>query len=134
MGQTNKEFTRRMRILQINTVFRGGDSTGMIAYDLYHAQLSAGIEAFAVYGYRTRLEQNPNTLELQGTMRRKLNILRTRLFDRHGFYNETETQRLIQWMDEIHPEIIHLHNIHNHYVHVGRLFEYIKEHQRMCGE
>lgn len=31
-------------------------------------------------------------------------------------------------MDEIKPDIIHLHNIHNHYVNVRMLFEYIKRH------
>jgi glycosyltransferase involved in cell wall biosynthesis len=31
-------------------------------------------------------------------------------------------------MDELKPDIIHLHNIHNHFIHVGRLFDYIKKH------
>ena len=86
-----------------------------------------GIESFAAYGPEID-NGDHGTLRLQSIPRRKMNILRTRLFDHHGFYNEKETERLIRWMDELKPDVIHLHNIHNHYVHVGRLFEYIKEH------
>ena len=116
-----------MKIVQINTVFRNGGSTGRIAYDLMLAQKSAGIEAYAAYGYDTRAEHTSNTFCMQGFLRRKFNILRTRLFDNHGFYNEFETDKLLRWLDIIHPDIIHLHNIHNHYIHVGKLFEYIKK-------
>ncbi len=117
-----------MKILQINTTFRNGGSTGRIAYDLMQIQKQEGIEAYAVYGHETGAPHTDNTLCLQSTLRRKINILRTRLFDHHGFYNETETHKLIKWMDDIQPDIIHLHNIHNHYVNVKMLFNYIKQH------
>lgn len=117
-----------MKVLQINTTFRNGGSTGRIAYDLMQIQKKEGIEAYAAYGYETGAPHTDNTICLQSTLRRKINILRTRLFDHHGFYNEAETRKLIRWMDEIHPDIIHLHNIHNHYVNVKMLFDYIKKH------
>lgn len=117
-----------MKVLQINTTFRNGGSTGRIAYDLMQIQKQEGIEAYAAYGYETGAPHTDNTICLQSTLQRKINILRTRLFDHHGFYNEAETRKLIRWMDEIHPDIIHLHNIHNHYVNVKMLFDYIKQH------
>lgn len=117
-----------MKVLQINTVFRNGGSTGRIAYDLMQIQKQEGIEAYAAYGYETGAPHTDNTICLQSTLQRKINILRTRLFDHHGFYNEAETRKLIRWMDEIHPDIIHLHNIHNHYVNVKMFFDYIKKH------
>ena len=117
-----------MRVLQINTTFRNGGSTGRIAYDLMQIQKQERIEAYVAYGYETGAPHTDNTLCLQSTLQRKINILRTRLFDHHGFYNEAETRKLIHWMDEIHPDIIHLHNIHNHYVNVKMLFDYIKQH------
>lgn len=117
-----------MKVQQINTTFRNGGSTGRIAYDLMQIQKKEGIEAYAAYGYETGAPHTDNTICLQSTLQRKINILRTRLFDHHGFYNEAETRKLIKWMDEIHPDIIHLHNIHNHYVNVKMLFDYIKKH------
>ena len=116
-----------MKVLQINTVFRNGGSTGRIAYDLMQIQEQEGIDAYVAYGYETGNTYKENTFCLQSAIQRKINILRTRLFDHHGFYNEAETGKLIRWMDEVHPDIIHLHNIHNHYLNVKTLFDYIKQ-------
>ena len=115
-----------MKVLQINTTFRNGGSTGRITYDLMRIQEKNGINGFVAYGHRTGEQKVQGTLCLQNEWRRKINILRSRLFDHHGFYNENETKRLIKWLDEIRPDIIHLHNLHNHYIHVGKLFDYIK--------
>lgn len=115
-----------MRVLQINTFYKFG-STGRIVYDLNELSEQEGIDAYVAYGCETISHNDSHTLCLQGTIRRKLNILRTRLFARHGFYNEYETNKLLKYVDEVKPDIIHLHNIHNHYVHVGMLFDYIKQ-------
>lgn len=119
-----------MKVLQINTFYKYG-STGRIAYDLQCVQQDSGIEGFVAYGPKTAINESSNnedySLCLQSILRRKINILRTRLFGHHGFYNEAETRKLIRWMDEINPDIIHLHNIHNHYVNVKMLFDYVKQ-------
>lgn len=118
-----------MKVLQINQTYRNGGSTGRIAYELLLTQQRVGIDGFVVYGYSDGEVVDENSMCLQrNQIRRKLNILRTRLFDCHGYYNEYETKHLLRYIEELHPDIIHLHNIHNHYVHVGRLFKYIKEH------
>lgn len=115
-----------LKILQINTFYLHG-STGRIVKDLKEVSESNHLEAYAAFG--PEIDNNDyGILKLQSVQRRKFNILRTRLFDHHGFYNEKETNKLIRWMDELKPDIIHLHNIHNHFVHVGRLFDYIKKH------
>jgi glycosyltransferase involved in cell wall biosynthesis len=115
-----------LKVLQINTFYLHG-STGRIVRDLKAVSETKGIVAYAAYGPEID-NGDLGILKLQSIPRRKFNILRTRLFDHHGFYNETETRRLIKWMDELKPDIIHLHNIHNHFIHVGRLFDYIKKH------
>ena len=117
-----------MKVLQVNTVFINGGSTGRIVYDLMQYQQLMGVDAYVAYGYNTHNRKVDNTMCLQGFLQRKVNILRTRLYDRHGFYNELETIKLISWISSFKPDIIHLHNIHNHYVHVGKLFDYIKKH------
>lgn len=121
-----------MKVLQINTFYIFG-STGRIAYDLMQVQKKNGIQSYIAYGTNTganiKSKSDDNAFLMQGWIRRKINILRTRLFDNHGFYNETETKRLLNWIDTIKPDVIHLHNIHNHYIHVGMLFNYIKRRQ-----
>ena len=118
-----------MKILQINTVYKNGGSTGRIVYDLQRIHEQVGIASYIAYGYKTTENIGENTICLQGWWRRKWNILKTRLFAQHGFYNITETNRLINYMDVIKPDIIHLHNIHNHYVNVKMLFDYIKQYK-----
>ena len=118
-----------MKILQLNTVYKNGGSTGRIVYDLQRIHEQSGIDSYVAYGFNTNNEAIKNTICLQSFLRRKWNILKCRLFARHGFYNVTETKRLIRYMNEVKPDVIHLHNIHNHYVNVEMLFEYIKKHE-----
>ena len=55
--------------------------------------------------------------------------MQTKLIGHHGFDNKCETIRLLKWIDKIKPDIIHLHNIHNHYLNIELLLNYIKQHR-----
>ncbi len=112
-----------MKVLQINSVY-GVKSTGRIAYDLVQLQEKNNIEAFVVSGEGSF--DSPNVYVMSGKLYQKLNILLTRLFGRHGFYNKFATRRLIRYMDKVSPDVIHLHNIHGHYINIKLLFEYIQ--------
>lgn len=120
-----------IKVLQINTVYKNGGSTGRIVYDLKSIGEKNNIMMYVAYGYEySKLleEDYIKTKKLEGILELKWNILKTRLFAHHGFYNLRATTRLIRYMDEIKPDIIHLHNIHNHYVNIAMLFDYIKKH------
>ena len=56
----------------------------------------------------------------------------TKATGHHGFNNKGETSKLLAWIDEIKPGIIHMHNIHNHYVNVRMLLEYISTKNIPC--
>lgn len=45
-----------------------------------------------------------------------------------GFQAYFSTLAFLKKVDVVKPDIIHLHNLHNNYIHVGLLFEYIKKH------
>ncbi|MCD8291870.1 MAG: glycosyltransferase, partial [Prevotella sp.] len=117
-----------MRILQINTTYKNGGSTGRIAYDLKNTIENNGMEAYVAFGFEYVKTNDDNTFKLECIPELKWNILKTRIFARHGFYNINSTKRLLNYIDRIKPDIIHLHNIHNHYVNVEMLFDYIKKH------
>jgi putative colanic acid biosynthesis glycosyltransferase len=115
-----------MKVLQINTVYQFG-STGRIVKYIKDLCAKEGIDSYAVYGDSAGLGLNDyRIICVQNQLLRKWNILKCRIWPKHGFYNVTETKRLIKFMEEIKPDIIHLHNIHNHYVNVDMLFDYIK--------
>lgn len=117
-----------MKVLQINSTYKNGGSTGRIAYDLKQIMMSEGIDGYMAYGIDTGTKPDINTILLQSKIELKISQIRSRLFARHGFYNVTATKRLLSYIDEIKPDVLHLHNIHGYYVHCGMLFDYIKSH------
>lgn len=114
-----------MRILFINTTYKIG-STGRIVAELGNIIDAQGDEAFYAYGLGAHNNDAVHFHKMGSKLYRKCNILLTRLFGNHGYYNHIETYKLVKWIEKIHPDVIHLHNLHNHYLNVGILFNYIK--------
>ena len=115
-----------MKVVQINHVYKNGGSTGRIVYDLQRISVKQGIDAYVGFGYEYSLTNEINTFRIESIPELKINILKTRLLAKHGFYNKMETKRLLMWLDSIKPDVIHLHNIHGHYLNAEMLFNYIK--------
>lgn len=115
-----------MKVLQINTVYRTGGSTGRIVHDLKGTMESHFIEAYVGYGHGDFSDDNSRVFRMQGKLNLKLSILKTRLWGRHGFYNYKSTRCLLNFIDQVNPDVIHLHNIHGHYLNIKLLFNYIK--------
>ena len=116
-----------MKILQINSVC-GVGSTGRIVTDIADILRKNGHESYIAYGYGESKE--PNSYRMQSNLYLKCNILKTRLFGKHGFYNKRATKGLIEWITQVDPDIIHLHNIHGHYLNIDMLFRFLKGKQK----
>lgn len=114
-----------MKVLQINSIYPV-KSTGRIVKELEEVQLQNGIEPYIAAGWST--VKKDNVYVIGSDFYNKLSILKTRLFGKHGFYNRTATKKLLKWIDKVRPDVIHLHNIHGHYINIRLLFEYIKKH------
>lgn len=113
-----------MKVLQINSIYPVR-STGRIVRMLGEIQKNNGIEAFVACGECTQKAEN--VFVAGSALYNKISILKTRLFGKHGFYNKSATRKLLKEMDKIKPDIIHLHNIHGHYINVELLFRYIEK-------
>lgn len=116
-----------MKVLQINTVVNSG-STGRIAEDIGLASIANGYHSYIAAAYTSRPSAS-EVIKIGNELDRKFHGLKTRLFDRHGFGSTKATLSLVQNIKEIEPDIIHLHNIHGYYLHIGILFEYLKKAQ-----
>lgn len=114
-----------MKVLQINTAVNTG-STGRIAEEIGQAVIAAGHTSYIAYG-RTSGKSHSHTIKIGSAFNQKIHGLQTRIFDNHGFASATATKRLVDEINCINPDIIHLHNLHGYYLHVGVLFEYLKE-------
>ena len=53
--------------------------------------------------------------------------IRSRIFGNYGFQSKRETGRLIRELEQIMPDVVHLHNLHSHNVHLGMLFSWLKK-------
>lgn len=113
-----------MRILQINSVY-GYGSTGRIVENLHHSIQESGNESFVIYG-RGEKTRDPNIYKIGNTIEQGIDLLATRLFNRHGQTNFFTTQQMIKKIEEIKPDIVHLHNLHGYYVNYIKLLEYLK--------
>ena len=51
--------------------------------------------------------------------------IQTRFGGRDGFYSKAATKRLLRRLDEIKPDIVHLHNLHGYFINVEMLFNWL---------
>lgn len=112
-----------MRVLFINTVFERG-STGRIVKDLGTAIEEKGGEYRVIYGRGT--SNDPHAVQFTNKVEVLTHVLKSRIFDRAGFYSTHSTRRMIEYIRKYNPDIIHLHNLHGYYVNIEILFEYLK--------
>ena len=111
-------------ILQINSTANWG-STGRIAEQINLAAQAKGWETYIAYGRNV----NPSASELipiGDRIGQGLHLLESRLLDRHGLGSKWATKQLVNRIERIHPDIIHLHNIHGYYLNYPILFDYLK--------
>ena len=114
-----------MKILEVNTVFRYG-STGRIVADLKQTLIDRGNTVSAAIG--RNYEGNDQDVHIIGSrIQTILDVGVSRLFDNAGFGTTGPTRRLLELIDRIKPDILHLHNIHGYYINVRTLFEYLKK-------
>lgn len=113
-----------MKVLQINSVC-GVGSTGRIAKDIHDVLIGRDHESVIAYG-RSRAISCENTIKIGGKLNNYFHLVKTRLLDRHGFASRSATKVLLKQVEELNPDIIHLHNIHGYYINIELLFKYIK--------
>jgi putative colanic acid biosynthesis glycosyltransferase len=114
-----------MNILQINSVC-GIGSTGRIATDIHALLMSQGHQSTVSFG-RDTAKNCTKTIRIGSRVGNYLHVARTRLCDTHGFGSASATKRLIAKIQILNPDVIHLHNLHGYYIHIGLLFEYLKQ-------
>lgn len=112
-----------MRVLQINATW-GVGSTGLIVRDIGQALVSAGHEAY--FAYQTAPEPPLNGYRVGNTLDHKCHALLCRVFGGQGFYSRHATKNLCQYIDQISPDVVHLHNLHSNYVHLTKLLSHLK--------
>lgn len=113
------------KILQINSVVNAG-STGRIAEGIGQVAINFGWKSYIAYGRFANPSQS-ELIKIGSKWDVYSHILQTRLFDKHGLASKRATKKFIQQMEQIKPDIVHLHNIHGYYLNYPILFEYLSK-------
>lgn len=114
-----------MRYVQINSFYNG--STGTVMRGLHRELTERGEESYIFWGRR-----HETVSDCEQCFATKSGYLwhgaMVRLFGHSGFYSKRDTKRLLRRLDEIDPDVVHLHNVHGYYVNVEMLFRWLAEH------
>lgn len=114
-----------MKIVQINATC-GKGSTGKICVEISKLLADKSIENYIIYSGKQC--EYPFGYLCGGTKELKFQALRSHLFGLYGFNSKWLTKRMLNKLDEIKPDVVHLHNIHGHNCHIEMLLDYLREH------
>lgn len=111
------------KLLQINATANWG-STGRIAEEIGLVAMKHGWESYIAYGRHS----NPSASKLVrvgSLLGVYFHYFCHKVFDGEGFASKCATRKLIKQIEKIAPDIVHLHNIHDHWINYPILFDYL---------
>lgn len=112
------------KLLQINVTANWG-STGRIAEECNRVARLHGWNTYYAFGRYS----NPIGSNLIFGPLNKLNVyehfLENYIFDNEGLASRNSTQFLVERIKQIEPDVVHLHNIHDHWLNYKILFEFL---------
>ena len=119
-----------MKVLQINNVY-GYGSTGKIVGQIHDYLLKHDIDSYVIYSRKEPKNVNmKNVYRYYSSVGCALHAFEALLFDTHGLHSSINTKKIISKIEEIDPDIVHLHVIHGFYLNYKILFNYLKESHR----
>lgn len=115
-----------LKVVQINTF--PNKATGAIMFSIHKELLKQGHESYVFWG-RGRDGRDSYEYSFYNKYEIMYHGIMSRLFDNTGIYSQKSTRKMIQKLEEIKPDVVHLHNIHGYYLNIKILFEWLKVHQ-----
>lgn len=119
-----------MKVLQINSHYDQGGAARIVA--CIHRQLLAeGEECYVAFG-RGKMPRETNIYRFDNDADIYFSAFLSRFAGINGWWNRRATRRLIHFMEEIRPDVVHMHALHGYYLNFPMLFEYINSHDIPC--
>lgn len=113
------------RLLQVNVTANWG-STGKIAEQIGVCAMARGWKSYVAYG-RMMNPSKSELIKIGTTLDVYEHYAENRLLDKEGLASRRATKAFLKKIDEIQPDVVHLHNIHDHYLNYQILFEYLNK-------
>ena len=112
-------------LLQINVSANSG-SHGKIADAIGCLAMERGWRSVIAYGRAVTPSRN-ELIRIGSQWDVVEHVIESRLFDNHGLASRNATRGLIRKIEELKPDIIHLHEIHGYYLNYRILFNYLNK-------
>lgn len=96
------------------------NSVGRLVNALADHERRAGNTVYVVVGYGADSEADYVMETRAGYLS---NVLDARLRDNDGFGAERSTRKMIQRLEAMHPDVVHIHNIHGYYLNMTILID-----------
>lgn len=112
-----------LKLLQLNVTANWG-STGKIAEGIGKAAMKGGWDSYIAYG-RDMNPSESNLIKVGNKFDVYAHYARNRFLDGEGLGSKQPTKGLIKHIEKLQPDIIHLHNIHDHWLNYPVLFDYL---------
>lgn len=120
-----------MRALLINAVC-GIRSTGRICTDIAKDLEKQGYEVKIAYGRETVPEQYQKyAVRIGNNVDAYWHALMARLFDQRGYWSRIATKKFLKWAEKYDPDLLWLHNLHDYFINIEMLFDWIKSRPQM---
>lgn len=113
-----------MKIVQLN-VTCGSGSTGKICLAVSKILNEKEIENYILYSEGESSYEN--AIKYTSNFQIKFEALKSKVFGEYGFNSKAITKKLINELEKIKPDIVHLHNLHGHGCNLQMLFDYFKK-------
>ncbi len=111
------------KLLQINVTANWG-STGKIAEQINLLAQQEGWETYIAFG-RYANPSESKLIHIGNTFNVYEHYFEHKLWDNDGLASRLATRRIVEKINELKPALIHLHNIHDHWLNYRILFEYL---------
>lgn len=114
-----------MKVLQINSFFSVGGPP-RIMNGIYDTLKENGIEC-KIAAAREKMYVPEDSYQVGTNASVYMNALIARIFDNEGMLAKRATRKLVKFIKDYNPDIIHLHNLHGYCFNVQMLFQCLKE-------
>ena len=112
------------KLLQINECLNL--STGKIAQQIGEQAIENGWESWIAYSIRESvMPSKSHVIKVGNRFNPYLHYAENMLFDREGLSSRRATGKLVERIKDKSPDVIQLHNIHDHWLNYQILFEYL---------
>ncbi|MEE1274706.1 MAG: glycosyltransferase [Olegusella sp.] len=111
-----------MRYVQINAF--SNSWADQVIFKKHRELQAQGIDSYVFWG-RGKPTQGDHEICLTPLWKSHIDAAQTRLDGRAGFHSVEATKRLLGLLDDIQPDVVHLHSLLGYYVNVEMLFDWL---------